>query len=137
VELGEVELCEDPYDPWEPELMLPLLLLLGEVELGSVEVGDVELWDPLVLLGDVELCDPLVLGDVELCEPELMVPLLLLLWGVVLPALPWSGVLEPAPEVCAKQPSANNMVADIRSLFILIRCVFLLELLCVFLHSRA
>ena len=52
--------------------MLPLLLLLGEVE-----------------LGDVELCDPLVLlGDVELCEPELMVPLLLLLWGVVLPALP-------------------------------------------------
>lgn len=88
LELGEVELCDDPYDPCEPELMLPLLLLLGEVELGSVEVGDVELCDPLVLLGDVELCDPLVLGDVELCEPELMVPLLLLLWGVVLPALP-------------------------------------------------
>lgn len=39
----------------------------------------------LVLLGEVELCDPLVLlGEVELCEPELMLPLLLL-WGV--PAL--------------------------------------------------
>jgi hypothetical protein len=67
--------------------MLPLLVLLGEVELcGSVVVllGDVELCDPLVLLGDVELCEPC-----ELCEPELMVPLLLLLrWGVVLPALP-------------------------------------------------
>lgn len=55
--------------------MLPLLLLLGEVELGEVEVCE----DPLVLL-----------GEVELCEPELMVPLLLLLCGVVelLPALP-------------------------------------------------
>ena len=42
--------------------MLPLLLLLGEVELWELEVE---------------------LGEVELCEPELMVPLLLLLWGVV------------------------------------------------------
>ena len=47
--------------------MLPLLLLLGEVELGDVEIWELE----------VEL------GDVEHCEPELMVPLLLLLWGVV------------------------------------------------------